>query len=171
MNYPSIINQLEQNKTLFYQLFHGVSTEAYHWKPTPEKWCMLEVICHLYDEEREDFRVRLKSTLETPSQPLPMFDPVAWVKERNYIGQDYDAKVAHFIVERGRSIQWLRSLQHPKWDNAFQHPTLGPLSAHHFLCNWLAHDYLHIRQVTKLKYGYLQMQSGEDLSYAGNWVL
>jgi len=171
MDYKNIINQLEQNKTLFYQLFNDLTKEAYLWKPSPEKWCMLEVICHLYDEEREDFRVRLKSTLETPDKALPMFDPVAWVSERKYIEQDYRDKIVDFLIEREASVKWLRSLENPKWENAFIHPKLGPLSAHHFISNWLAHDYLHIRQATKLKYGYLQVISGNDLSYAGDWVL
>ena len=171
MNYTLIINQLEKNKTLFYQIFKDVTPEAYRWKPSEDKWCLLEVICHLYDEEREDFRTRTKSTLMTPEKTLPMFDPVAWVTERNYIGQDYEYKLSQFLWERTQSINWLKSLENPNWQNAFQHPTLGPLTAHHFLSNWLAHDYLHIRQATKLKYDYLKVLTKNDLSYAGNWVL
>ena len=153
------------------RIFKDVTPEAYRWKPSEDKWCLLEVICHLYDEEREDFRIRTKSTLETPEKALPMFDPVAWVTERNYIGQDYEYKLSQFLWERTQSINWLKSLENPNWQNAFQHPTLGPLTAHHFLSNWLAHDYLHIRQATKLKYDYLKVLTKNDLSYAGNWVL
>ena len=171
MDNTQIIDQLENNKSLFYQLFYGVEEAAYLWKPKQDKWCLLQVICHLYDEEREDFRVRTKSTLETPDKELPMFDPVTWVTERRYMEQDYGKKVSAFLFERQASIEWLRSLEEPNWDSAFQHPTLGPLSAQHFLTNWLAHDYLHIRQVTKLKYGYLQAVSDNNLSYAGEWVL
>ena len=171
MNYTLIIDQLEKNKTLFFQIFKNATPEEYLWKPNEKQWCLLEVICHLYDEEREDFRTRTKSTLETPEKLLPMFDPVAWVTERNYIEQDYPKKLSQFLWERTQSVNWLRSLDNPNWQNAFQHPTLGPLTAHHFLSNWLAHDYLHIRQATKLKYGYLQELTSNDLSYAGNWVL
>lgn len=27
--------------------------------PAPEKWCLLEIVFHLYDEEREEFRARV----------------------------------------------------------------------------------------------------------------
>lgn len=171
MDYGIVFDQLEKNKTLFYQLFSGVTREEYLWKPSEDKWCLLEIICHLYDEEREDFRTRTRSTLETPDQALPMFDPVAWVTERKYLEKDYQSMVANFLAERTASVNWLRSLDNPNWQNAFQHPSLGPLTAHHFLSNWLAHDYLHIRQATKLKYGYLKELTGNDLSYAGDWVL
>jgi hypothetical protein len=33
----------------------------------------------------------------------------------------------------------------------------------------MAHDLLHIRQITKLKYDYLKYLSGQGLSYAGDW--
>ena len=74
-----------------------------------------------------------------------------------------------FLNEREESIQWLETLTNPPWDNAHLHPKLGPMSASLFLNNWLAHDYLHIRQITKLKYDRLKAISGENLDYAGNW--
>lgn len=170
MNYSLIINQLERNKTTFHQLFYGATEEEYRWKQSDDKWCLLEIICHLHDEEREDFRTRTRSTLEAPDKALPMFDPVAWVSERKYLEQDYQKVLGNFLSERTQSIRWLRSLENPNWQNAFHHPKIGPLTAHHFLSNWLAHDYLHIRQATKVKYDYLKVLTGNDLSYAGNWV-
>ena len=88
---------------------------------------------------------------------------------RNYLGQDYEAKLAEFLLEREKSIAWLRSLVDPKWDNTYLHPKLGPMSAELFLANWLAHDYIHIRQINRLAFEYLQDQSSIDLSYAGNF--
>jgi len=43
------------------------------------------------------------------------------------------------------------------------------MTASMFFSNWLAHDYLHIRQITRLKYDYLKQLTNEDLSYAGTW--
>jgi hypothetical protein len=98
-----------------------------------------------------------------------MFDPTKWPASRNYMGQDYAAKLAGFLDERTKSVTWLESLVDPQWYNAYQHPKLGPLSAELFLANWLAHDYIHIRQLNRLAFEYLQHQSGTDLSYAGNF--
>jgi hypothetical protein len=38
-----------------------------------------------------------------------------------------------------------------------------------FLCNWLAHDQHHIRQLNTLQHEYLREKTGEDLKYAGDW--
>ena len=169
MDYNKIVKELKRNADAFKTLLDKLSEEQYLWKQNPDKWCLLEIICHLCDEEREDFRKRTKLVLESPELPLPKIDPVGWVKERKYTEQDYTKKLNEFPAEREKSIEWLTSLQNPNWENAYEHPKFGKMSAKLFLSNWLAHDYLHIRQITKLKYDYLKFISGEDLSYAGNW--
>jgi hypothetical protein len=169
MNYSGIILELKRNVAIFSSLLTGLSKEEYTWKPAPEKWCLLEIICHLYDEEREDFRARLKQVLENPDLPLPPIDPVGWVSQRNYMQQNFEEKIRQFTEERKQSIAWLESLSSPEWKNAYVHPKFGPLSAELFLANWLEHDYLHFRQILGVKHFYLKEKSGESLDYAGNW--
>jgi len=164
-----VINQLEQHLNLFKALLKDIDTPMSLWKQTPEKWCLLEIVCHLYDEEREDFRFRTQWVLENPNETPPPFDPLIWVTAHNYIAQDYQQMLIKFIEERQQSIKWLKSLENPKWNNSYYHPTLGHRSAAHFLNNWLAHDYLHIRQIIKLKFDYLKQQSSDHLDYAGQW--
>jgi hypothetical protein len=169
MNLTYLIENLSQNREVFRSLLAGLTPELYRWKPAPDKWCLLEMVCHLRDEEVEDFRTRVRVTLESPDTAPPPIDPVGWVQSRDYIGQDYEAELGAFLAERADSVAWLRGLVDPHWDHAYQHPALGRLSAHLFIHNWLAHDYLHFRQITRLKYQYLAAISGEDLSYAGDW--
>jgi len=169
LNYSLIFDSLEANQSIFQNLLLNQSEDAYLYRPHSEHWCLLEIVCHLYDEEKEDFRLRLKTILESPGIAPPPIDPEAWVKERKYIERNYEIMVHKFLDERTRSIEWLRSLNAPQWDNFYQHVTLGKLSAHLFISNWLAHDYLHIRQITRVKYTYLKSISKEDVSYAGKW--
>jgi hypothetical protein len=169
MNHNKIIQELIRNKLVFNELLTGLTDKEFLWKQNSDKWCLLEIICHLYDEEREDFRTRTKQVLESPELPLPKIDPVGWVIERKYLQQNFSEKLKDFLSEREQSVKWLQSLKNPKWENAYNHPKLGKMTAKLILANWLAHDYLHIRQITKLKYDHLKSKSDEDLSYAGNW--
>ncbi|HYG52876.1 MAG TPA: DinB family protein [Flavobacteriales bacterium] len=164
-----IINELERNASVFSQMLEGVQKEVYAWKPVPERWSLLEIVCHLQDEEREDFRARLKHVLENPDLSLPPIDPPGWVTVRNYAGQDYETMVKKFIDERNESVKWLRSLTNPPLENQHMHSKFGAMSGNLFLSNWLAHDYLHMRQVLKLKFDYLKNSTGESLNYAGEW--
>lgn len=164
-----IKEQLKKNKTVFQNLLKDPSEDMVLWKQAPEKWCLLEIVCHLCDEEIHDFRFRTKWVLEQPNQTPPPIDPIGWVTTHDYIHQDFTKMLKSFLSEREKSINWLQSLNHVNWDHAFEHLKLGRLTARHFLTNWLAHDYLHIKQILKLKYDYLKYQSGENLDYAGIW--
>ena len=67
---------------MFAGLVSGLSLEQARWKPSLDKWSILEVVNHLYDEEREDFRQRLSLVLADPMQPWPPIDPRTWVTSR-----------------------------------------------------------------------------------------
>lgn len=163
-----IIEQLQKNKTVFHTLLKE-NKNMILWKQAPEKWCLLEIVCHLIDEECLDFRFRTKWCLENPNQMPPAIDPVGWVTNHDYINQDYETMFTKLMTERDNSIIWLQSLKNVNWDSAFEHPKLGAMTARHFLANWLAHDYLHFKQILRLKYDYLNHTSGENLDYAGIW--
>jgi hypothetical protein len=169
MDHNKIMTELQRNCAVFGQLLENVDEPEIKWSQEPEKWCLLEIVCHLHDEEIEDFRTRVKCVLEDPEKPPPSFDPLTWVEERNYKGQNYNEVLRKFLTERENSVKWLRSLKDPNWKNTYQHPKLGPMSAELFLTNWLAHDFLHIRQIIRLKYDYLKSMTGINLGYAGNW--
>ena len=170
MNPLSIIHQLEANGKTFEGLLPGASMNEWVWRPAEKKWCLLEIACHLYDEEREDFRARLKHALENPEAPLPPIDPTGWIDSRKYMEKNYAEVVSAFLQERKQSVHWLLALQAPDWKSAHKHPKFGPMSAEMFLANWLAHDYLHIRQILRLKYQYLKQAAAEvSLTYAGDW--
>ncbi|MBX2871679.1 MAG: DinB family protein [Saprospiraceae bacterium] len=169
MNTTDIIQELKANGAVFTNLLAAVPSSLYQWKPNAESWSLLEIICHLHDVEGEDFRDRLLHILETPNEVMPEIFPSDWVKERKYMEQDFSIALNAFIAERDKSVAWLASLKDPKWDNFYQHPDFGSISAKMFLHNWLVHDLLHIRQIVRVKYAYLEQNAGVDLSYAGNW--
>ena len=169
MEIERIIIELEVNGDIFKNLFTGMTEEEYLWRSSSDQWCLLEILCHLYDEEREDFRARTRHLLEHPQAPFLGIDPVNWVKDRKYIKQDYEDKLELFLKERSDSIAWIRTLVYPQWNNSYDHPSFGIMTAKMFLSNWLAHDYLHLRQILGLKFSYHKEVSGESLSYAGEW--
>jgi hypothetical protein len=164
-----IANELHANKEVFKHLLHDLPEAQYAWKPAPEKWCLLEIICHLYDEEREDFRARIQHVFATHETPMPEIDPEGWVAQRNYMKQNFEGMLNRFISERENSVSWLHTTLHANWNAAYKHEKFGDMTAKMFLANWAAHDYLHIRQIVKLKYDYLKHVANEPMDYAGRW--
>jgi hypothetical protein len=165
-----IIDRFSQNRAVFENLLSNVSPSQARWKPTPEKWSMLEVVNHLYDEEREDFRMRLKCVLEDPKQPLPPIDPRDWVVTRAYNERVLEDSLNNFLKERDNSLEWLKTLKSPSWEQAHQRPT-GPLSAGDLVASWVAHDFLHIRQLARLHWQYVGLISQPfKTDYGGPWA-
>lgn len=164
-----IISELHRNKIVFDSLLTAVPSELCLYKPDKDHWCLLEIVCHLIDEEVEDFRARVKHTLFTPDLPLKSISPREWPIQRGYMDKDFETSVKNFLDERSASILWLRTLEDVPWENTVHLKGLGKLSARNFLENWLAHDYLHIRQINRVKRSYFHNCAQGDLSYAGNW--
>ena len=169
MNLDYFIERFSSNCGVFENLLTNVSTEQARWKPTPDKWSMLEVVNHLFDEEREDFRQRLEIVLRDPMEQWPPIDPRGWVTARGYNDREIDVSLNNFLTERKKSLVWLRQLAEPHWDNSNQGPN-GVLRAGDLLASWLAHDFLHIRQLARLHWQYAGAISDPyETTYGGPW--
>ena len=169
MKVNEIIKNLDANKKVFEALLINKTENEYLWRPEPSKWCLLEIVCHLLDEEHEDFGARVKHCIENPLNELMPIDPVGWVLERDYINKKYNESLSRFLKQRSASVSYLKEHLNSNWDSSTTHPTLGKMSAKLFLTNWLAHDYLHIRQINSYHYLYLKEKTDLNLQYAGKW--
>ena len=169
MDPQHIIARLHANTSIFKNQLILCEKEQYLFKTKPNAWCLLEIVCHLKDEEVEDFRTRVRHVLTTPDRQFPAFYPERLPEERQYLQQDFHKVLNQFLEERAASVFWLESLQNPNGEKAVQHPTAGPVSAKKLLVNWLAHDYHHIRQINAIQYDFLKSSSVEALNYAGKW--
>jgi hypothetical protein len=150
-------------------LLAGVTPEQARFKPNAEAWSILEVLCHLIDEEREDFRQRLDLMLHHPGTPWPEIHPGAWVTERAYNTRDFAAMLEQWRAERARSLDWLAGLSAPDWERVVTWP-FGSMRTGDMLAAWVAHDNLHQRQLVELRRARLvKLAAPFDVQYAGDW--
>ena len=170
MRVHDIIERLRANADVFDALTRGVSEEQARWKPSEDEWSVLEVVNHLADEEVEDFRHRIDLTLHRPGEPWPPIDPGAWSRDRQYNTRELGESVERLLARRARSLRWLEALDQPDWSLVYDHPTAGPLPAGDVLTSWVAHDFIHARQLNRLHRQYLLAElSGYSPDYAGSW--
>jgi hypothetical protein len=168
-NLTHYIERLSGNASVFENLASGLSIEQARWKPSPEKWSILEVVNHLYDEERDDFRFRLHWLLHWPEKTWPPIDPPLWAVERRYNERELSESLDRFLEERRKSVAWLKELKEPRLENIYEHRQ-GRISAGDLLASWLAHDFLHVRQLARLHWQYLNLICPPfKTAYAGEW--
>jgi hypothetical protein len=164
-----ITNQMANQAGIIHSLTLGISDEQARWKPEPQTWSILEVINHLYDEERLDFRVRLDIILHHPAEPWPPINPQGWVTERLYNQRDLAQSMDDFLQERRKSLAWLRGMESPDWQASVTSP-FGTMSAGDIFAAWVAHDLLHVRQLVELHWAYTrQVVQPYQVNYAGDW--
>lgn len=164
------LTRLTANAEAIGAFARSASDEQARWKPTPEEWSILEVVCHLYDEEREDFRTRVDYCLHRPADDWPPINPQGWVTERAYNQRDPREALENFLRARRQSLDWLKSLVNPNWESGHTHPQFGSAKAGEILAAWVAHDYLHLRQLNHLHWQYLSLSAPAfSLEYAGGW--
>jgi uncharacterized damage-inducible protein DinB len=170
INIDEIIRQLTGNAEAMRALVQTISDGQAQWKPNPDTWSMKQVMEHVYNEERIDFRKILKRMLNAASQPSgePLHEEYMPVESCR---QALDG----FLMEREASLKWLRALTSPNWDVTSQWP-FGPagdvttFSAGDVLLSWVEHDILHLRQMIELLHAWNEKQASPySLMYAGGW--
>jgi hypothetical protein len=170
MSATSLIGQLQRGPGVIGGLLDGLDSEAMRWRPAPDKWSALEVVCHLADEEREDFRLRLDLALHQPGRTWPGIDPPAWVTERGYQEREPADALEDFMHERAKSLIWLQGIDPPDWELAYEHPQIGVIRAGDLLASWAGHDLLHLRQLVSLRFHSLAQEAVPyTADYAGSW--
>ena len=94
--------------------------------------------------------------------------PQNWPEERKYNERDLLTAIKTFINERAKSINWLRNLQTPNWENTTEHPVMGPMTATDMFAAWLRHDHLHLRQLNEIMMAWGEKEfEGRRYQYAG----
>ncbi len=168
MNFDYCLEQLTVNAAALKALTVGISPEQAQWKPSPEAWSVPEVVNHLADEEREDFRPFAEWALGGPRKNP--HDSDAWIATRGYNARDLAASVADFMQEREKSLAWLRGLSGIDWQTPVAYSYRPGFRAGDVLASWVAHDILHQRQLVELRYGIAQTALAPfGIQYAGEW--
>lgn len=170
MDTEFVITQMANTAETIRSVVAGISVEQAGWKPNEDSWSILEVINHLFDEEREDFRVRLEIILFYPEKKWPPIDPQSWVLQKGYNNRDLSRSVQDFLGERQKSLNWLKGLKSPDWQCSVLAPWGQPVNAGDIFAAWAAHDLLHLRQLVELRWTYtLHAIQPYNVNYAGEW--
>ncbi|HEX2698457.1 MAG TPA: DinB family protein [Anaerolineales bacterium] len=169
MKFEVLYQELVDSTEMIRALLADVTQDESQVRPAPDSWSILEVVCHLYDEEREDFREHLDFILHRQNEEWHRIDTVGWVTERKYNEQDFEAMKEKFFAERKKSLEWLKGLSSADWNKAYTTP-YGSRSAGVIFTSWIAHDNLHIRQLVELRRHRIEnITKPYDIQYAGDW--
>jgi hypothetical protein len=115
-------------------------------RPAPAEWSPLEIICHLRDEEVEDFGARVRAILEG-AETFARIDPARWAVERRYQETAPHGALADLLGRRAASLSFLGGVEPERLTRAITQPRLGRMSGLDLIAAWVTHDRLHLAQL------------------------
>src|SRR4029453_15597337 len=115
-------------------------------RPAHDEWAPVEILCHLRDEETEDFGARLRAVVNGEASFTPI-DPVSWVEARRYRAADTREVLEVLRTRRRTSVEYLEKIDATLLAATIPLGKLGPLSGLDLLVAWVAHDQLHLAQL------------------------
>jgi len=127
-------------------LLADVDTGTWRERPAPTEWSPIEIVCHLRDEELEDFGARLRVVVDGGTTFAPI-DPAGWAETRRYREADPGAALATFRERRAATLAFVDGLAPERLRRAVSHEHLGTLSGLDLLAAWVTHDHLHLAQL------------------------
>ena len=127
-------------------LVGGLDAAGWRARPAPAEWAPVEIVCHLRDEETEDFGARVRA-IAAGSETFVPIDPERWAVERRYVHDDGPAALDAFRERRASSLAFLATVAPERLTGAVTLGRSGPLSGLDLLAAWVAHDRLHLAQL------------------------
>jgi len=127
-------------------LLAGLDEAGARARPAPDEWSPVEILCHLRDEESEDFGARLRVIVDGGSEFTPI-DPERWAVERRYSEARLTDVREALRASRQASLDLLASITPKTLEGSRPHKRLGSLSGQDILAAWVAHDRIHLAQL------------------------
>jgi hypothetical protein len=123
-----------------------LAPERWRARPASDQWAPVEIVCHLRDEEAEDFGARVRVILEGGTRFAPI-DPEGWAMARRYRDADPAEALATFRAHRAANLAMLAGAAPERFAASGESPSGLRLSGLDLLAAWVAHDGLHLRQL------------------------
>jgi hypothetical protein len=142
---------LERTPAVLRALLSGLDDEWIMNNEGPETFSPFDVMGHLINGEKTDWRPRIIMILEYgEAKTFVRFDRFAQYEESK--GKTLAQLLDEFDSLRKENMQWFRSLTISEADleKKGSHPVLGQVTLRNLLATWVIHDLTHIAQVTRV---------------------
>jgi uncharacterized damage-inducible protein DinB len=145
-----MLSQLQETPKVVAALFHGVSDEVLRRRPTPEKWSMLEILCHLRDVEFL-FVERYGKMANHERPQLRMIHPDELAERLKYNADNPVAVLREFQGLRAQTVLVLSALAQQGWERVGLHPKRGEFSIAAHAVMHVTHDANHVERLRALR--------------------
>jgi len=129
----------------------GLPDEVLRYKPSPEKWCVLEILGHLADVEIV-YGYRLRQMLADTKPVIAPLDQDAWARNLKYMDSPAVELVAFYGLARHHNMRLLRRLKPEDLSKGAFHPEMQrEMTVAELVERMGGHGASHLKQIQQLK--------------------
>lgn len=129
----------------------GLPDKTLRYKPSPEKWCILEILAHLADMEIL-YAYRMRQMLFDKDPVIAVIDQDAWAMNPGYLDSSPAELVALYGLNRHATLQLLRRLKIADLKKSAFHPEhKRPVTLEEYVGMMSGHGPNHLEQIERLK--------------------
>jgi uncharacterized damage-inducible protein DinB len=129
----------------------GLPDKVLRYKPSPEKWCILEIVGHLADVELI-YSHRLRQMLADKKPVIAPIDQDDWARNLGYMEAAPAELVAQYGLNRHHNLRLLRRISVNDLKKSAYHPEKkSDVTVEDLVQRIIAHDANHIAQIEALK--------------------
>ena len=129
----------------------GLPEKTLRDKPSPDKWCILEILGHLVDIEIV-YAHRFRQMLADKKPVIAPMDQDAWAQNLGYMETPAPELVALYGLNRHHNVQLLRRLKPGDLEKTAYHPELKhDVTVAGYIEKMATHGANHLQQIERLK--------------------
>jgi len=145
-----VLSKLQETPKAVASIFRQASDDVVRRKPAPEKWSMLEILCHLRDVEQL-FVERYGKIANHDRPQLRMINQDALAAKLHYNEDDSAVALREFQAFRAETVALLSALAQQSWERVGSHPKRGDYSIAANAVMHVAHDANHLARLRTLR--------------------
>jgi hypothetical protein len=145
------LNAAEKSPKEIAAAVSGLSESVLRYKPSPDKWCVLEILGHLADVEII-YGYRLRQMLADSKPVIAPINQDAWARNLNYLASAPSELVAFYGLARHHNLRLLRTLKPSDVSKSAFHPeTQRQVTVAQLVERMAGHGIEHLQQIERLK--------------------
>ena len=129
----------------------GLSDRMLRYKPSPDKWCIVEILGHLADMELL-YAHRFRQMLADNKPVIAPIDQDAWARNLGYTETPAPELIALYGLNRHHNVQLLRRLKSGDLEKSAYHPELKhDVTVAEYVEKMGTHGANHLEQIERLR--------------------
>jgi hypothetical protein len=145
------LNAAEKSPKEIAAAVSGLPEKVLRYKPSPEKWCILELLGHLADVEIV-YAYRIRPMLADKQPVIAPMDQDDWARNLGYMESPQAELIALYGLNRHHNLRLLRRLKPEDLAKSAYHPELKrDVTVAEYVEKMGTHGANHLAQIERLK--------------------